>query len=182
MVDSSLITCKIQSQLLDPDEYVMVCEPIKKLRAVGAPDDQDRLYLMTTDRIYTFKSQLKSRIYYIKDVGAILQSTQNENDFFIFFERFDDLVISSPNRKDLLDLLKLRFNCLNRNTTLRVYGVTNQQLLMYHRNNNSTNKSKRILDLPEDQQRVLALEIKGEDEYNQSLKWGGGNVEDTPFD
>jgi hypothetical protein len=43
----------------------------------------------------------------------------------IFFERSDDLVVSSDNRKDLLDLLKLRFNSLNRNITLRVYGVTN---------------------------------------------------------
>jgi hypothetical protein len=43
----------------------------------------------------------------------------------IFFENTEDLVISCDNRKDLLDLLKLRFNCLNRNITLRVYGVSN---------------------------------------------------------
>ena len=56
----------------------MVCEPIRKLRAVGAPDTQERLYIMTTDRIYTFKSKLKSRLYNIKDVSAILLSNQNE--------------------------------------------------------------------------------------------------------
>ena len=52
----------------------MVCEPILKLRAVGAADTQERLYIMTTERIYTFKSKLKSRLYNIKDVGAILLS------------------------------------------------------------------------------------------------------------
>jgi len=43
----------------------------------------------------------------------------------IFFERSDDLVVSTKNRRDVLDLLKLRFNCLNRNITLRVFSVTN---------------------------------------------------------
>jgi len=38
MVDNSLLTQKIQEQFAEEDEYVMVCEPIKKLRAVGAAD------------------------------------------------------------------------------------------------------------------------------------------------
>lgn len=103
----------------------MVCEPIRKLKAVGAADTQERLYIMTTDRIYTFKSKLKSRLYLIKDVGAILISNQNEFDFMIFFERSDDLVVSTKNRKEVISLLQLRFNCINRNITLRVYSVTN---------------------------------------------------------
>ena len=104
----------------------MVCEPIRKLKSVGAADTQERLYIMTTDRIYTFKSKLKSRLYHIKDVGAILISNQNEFDFMIFFERSDDLVVSTKNRKEVIGLLQLRFNCINRNITLRVYSVTNQ--------------------------------------------------------
>jgi len=60
---------------------------------------------MTTERIYTFKSKLKSRLYNIKDVGAILLSSQNENDFMIFFERSDDLVISIKNRREVIGLL-----------------------------------------------------------------------------
>jgi len=42
----------------------------------------------------------------------------------LFFEQSDDLAITSKNRKDMLDLLKLRFNNLNRNITLRVFSVT----------------------------------------------------------
>ncbi len=105
---------------------------------------------MTFHRIYTFKTQLKSRQYEIKDVSAILQSNQNEKDVMIFFENTEDLVISCENRKDLLDLLKLRFNCLQRNITLRVYGVSNQQLIMYHRNNNRANKQAGVFDYPDD--------------------------------
>jgi hypothetical protein len=126
MVDSSkLITAEIQKQFIEEDEYVMVCERVSKLRLSGTQSDkEERLYVMTFDRIYMFKSQKRSRLYSIKDVGAILQSSQNNSDFMLFFERSDDLHVSTKNRKEVLDLLKLRFNCLNRNITLRVYSVT----------------------------------------------------------
>lgn len=126
MVDSSkLITPEIQKQFIEEDEYVMVCERVSKLRLSGTQSDkEERLYVMTFDRIYMFKSQKRSRLYSIKDVGAILQSSQNNSDFMLFFERSDDLHVSTKNRKEVLDLLKLRFNCLNRNITLRVYSVT----------------------------------------------------------
>ena len=68
----------------------------------------------------------------------------------IFFERAEDLVIRVNNRQTLLDLLKLRFNCLNRNVTLRVYGVTNQQLIIHYRNNIIEQKRKNVIDLPDD--------------------------------
>jgi len=80
--------------------------------------------VMTFDRIYMFKSQKRSRLYSIKDVGAILLSSQNNSDFTLFFENSDDLNVSTKNRKDVLDLLKLRFNSLNRNITLRCFAVT----------------------------------------------------------
>jgi hypothetical protein len=92
---------------------------------------------MTTDNIYTFKEGRKARQYSIKDVGAILVSKDNASDFMLFFERSDDLTVSSVNRKDMLDLLKLRFNCLNRNITLRVFVVTNVDLAKLIRNNNA---------------------------------------------
>ena len=76
----------------------MVCEKIIKLRSVGQADYQERLYIMTPHRIYTFKTQLKSREYYIKDVCGIFQSNQNCADFTIFFERSDDLYISTSKR------------------------------------------------------------------------------------
>ena len=53
----------------------MVCEPITKLKASGSVDQiKDRLYVMTTDNIYTFALKKRTRMYRIKDVGAILQS------------------------------------------------------------------------------------------------------------
>lgn len=39
MVDS-LLTPKMVGQLLDPDEPVMVCEAIKKLKAFGGTDSK----------------------------------------------------------------------------------------------------------------------------------------------
>lgn len=80
----------------------------------------------------------------------------------IFFERAEDLVIRVNNRQTLLDLLKLRFNCLNRDVTLRVYGVTNQQLIIHYRNNIIEQKRKNVIDLPDDNQRLTDQEIKGE--------------------
>ena len=53
-------------------------------------------------------------------------------------------------RKDVLDMLKLRFNNLNRNITLRVYSVSDKELIMYIKNNNAKNKKSGIYDLPED--------------------------------
>ena len=100
----------------------------------------------------------------------------------IFFERSDDLVVSTKNRRDVLDLLKLRFNCLNRNITLRVFSVTNQQLLTYHKTNTSKQKIAGIIDLPEDSQRALDQEIKGEEEYNAELRRKKATIDDQPFD
>lgn len=96
----------------------------------------------------------------------------------IFFERSDDLVVSTKNRRDVLDLLKLRFNCLNRNITLRVFSVTNQQLLTYHKTNTSKQKIAGIIDLPEDSQRAFDQEIKGEEEYNAELRRKKATIDD----
>ena len=137
---------------------------------------------MTFERIYMFKAQKRTRLYNIKDVGAILLSTQNNNNFMLFFERSDDLHVSTKNRKEVLDLLKLRFNCLNRNITLRCYSVSDQQLITYHKTNNSKNKIAGIYDLPDDSQRLIDEEIKGEEEYNEELRRKKANIDDSPFD
>lgn len=124
---------------MDEDEFVMVQERYLKLKSNGKAEDAStaRVYVMTTDHIYTFKDGRRSRAYKIKDVGAILINTSNETDFMLFFERYDDLHASTKNRKDLLDLLKLRFNCFNRNITLRVFGVTTTQMATYMKTNNA---------------------------------------------
>jgi len=125
---------------------------------------------------------MRTRYYEIADVGAILQSSQNLTDFMLFFERSDDLQVSTKNRKEVLDLLKLRFNCLNRNITLRVYSVTDKELITYLKNNNAKNKKSGIYDLPDDSQRILDEEIKGEEEYNAELRRKKANIDDSPFD
>jgi len=63
----------MQKQFVEEDEYIMVSEKIRKLKASGGKDiANDRVYVMTTHHIYTFKDARKTRHYNIKDVGAIL--------------------------------------------------------------------------------------------------------------
>jgi hypothetical protein len=52
----------------------MVCEPVTKLKHSGGASSpaEQQIYVMTFDRIYMFKAQKKTRLYNIKDVGAIL--------------------------------------------------------------------------------------------------------------
>ena len=181
MVETNL-TPKMVGQLLDPDEPIMVCEPIRKLKAFGGTDTKQRIYVMTFERIYTFKDENRSRLYLIKDVGAVIESSENDTDFMLFFERSDDLHVSSTNRQDMLNMLKLRFNNINRNVTLRHFAVNNKLLIDLHRNNNEKNKIAGIFDLPEDSYRLLDLEIKGEEEYNAELRRRKANVDDAPYE
>lgn len=114
----------------------MVNEPVTKFKLGGMESsEKPRLYVMTTDNIYLFKNENLSRRYKIKDVGAVMQSIET-NLFMIFFERSEDLIISSPNRNDILALLKLRFNCLERDVTLRCYGVSNKEISQMAQTNN----------------------------------------------
>ena len=176
MVESTedLITPEITKQFQQPDEHVMFSEKTKKLKAFGPADELERIYIMTTDNIYTFKKTRKgafkqTRFYRIKDVGAIILSNENESDFMLFFHLSEDLHLSSHARTDLLNLLTLRFFSFNRNQTLKIYSVTTSQLLRYHQTNNAKNKIKGVYDLPDESTRLLDQEIKGEDEYNAEL-------------
>lgn len=183
---SNLVTDKMEKQFVEEDEVVMVQEYYRKLKPNGQPDEKEqekaRVFVMTFNHIYTFKDGQRSRLYKIKDVGAILVSTQNQQDFMLFFEKYDDLHASCKNRKDLLDLLKLRYNNVNRNITLRVYGVTVAQMATYMKTNSSQNKRAGVYDLPEDSQRLLQDEIKGEEEYNASLRRAKGDVNQAAFE
>ena len=42
----------------------MFSERTKKLKAFGPADELDRIYIMTTDHIYTFKKTKKNRFYH----------------------------------------------------------------------------------------------------------------------
>ena len=138
----------------------MVCEPYIKLKPYGGPDTQQRLYIMTTHHIYTFKNGKRSIQYNVADVGAIVKSSDNQTDCMIFFERSQDLIIRvKKERQTLLDLLKLRFNCLNRNVTLRVFSVSGSQLMIMNRTNSLVNKRQGIFDLPDDSVRLRPEEI-----------------------
>lgn len=153
MVDASIVTDLMTKQFADEDEYVMVSEYYRKLKSTGLPsaeDPKDRVYIMTTHHIYTFKDGKRARLYKIKDVSAILLSSQNAQDFMLFFERSDDLHMSVQKRQNSIDLLKLRFNCLNRNITLRCFSVTNQQIATFMKTNTTQSKKAGIFDLPED--------------------------------
>lgn len=106
----------------------MVCERIQKIKSQGGTDNRQRIYIMTFHRIYTFKDNIKSRVYDIKDVRAIITSSNNESDLYVFFERLEDIHIATNNRHDVINMLKLRFNNINRNITLRHFQVENSVL------------------------------------------------------
>jgi hypothetical protein len=61
MVESTedLITPEITKQFQQADEHVMFSEKTKKLKAFGPADELERIYIMTTDNIYTFKKTRK---------------------------------------------------------------------------------------------------------------------------
>lgn len=125
----------------------------------------DRIFILTTERIYTFNSNKRSRQYRIRDLGAIIKCTTNF-EFMLFFPQQDDLRVSSKDREDLLNIIKLRFNCLNRDITLPVFGVDERGMKVFHQTNNRSNKRAGIHNLPEDNQRVKVEEIQGEKEFN----------------
>lgn len=140
------------------------------MKANGTADKIDRIYVQTTDYIYTFKSGKRSRYYHIKDVGAIILSAQTKTDFMLFFYNSDDLHLRSGVAEELLALLTLRFFHFNRNFTLRIYSVSDKQLQVYHSTNSAQNKMAGVYDLPDDATRLKDREIKGEDEYNEELR------------
>ena len=65
-----LITPEIRACFKDQEEYVMYSERTRKHKAYGATDELDRIYVMTTHNIYTYKlrknNQYKlTRFYHI---------------------------------------------------------------------------------------------------------------------
>ena len=88
----------------------------------------------------------------------------------LFFYQTEDLHLRSNNRRELLDLLTLRYYSFNRNQTLKIYSVPTTDLIKYHINNSAQQKIKGVYDLPPNETRLFDQEIKGEDEYNEELK------------
>ena len=179
---SDIVTAEIQAQFESPEEVVMYSERTQKLRLMGggtssaaSGNEEDRIYIQTTDNIYTFRLTRQgtykcTRFYSIKNVGAIILSEENEHDFMLFFFMSEDLHLRSNNREELLSLLRLRFYSFNRNYTLRIYSVPSSSLANYHLNNTTQNKINGVYDLPPDNTRLLDIELKGEDEFNEELK------------
>ena len=141
-----LLTDEMRAAFKTEDEHVMYCEKTKKHKNYGDADNLERIYVMTTHNIYTYKmrkntNQYKlTRYYQIKDVGAIILSSENESDFMLFFTLSEDLHLSSSSRRELLDLLTLRFFTFKRNTTLKIYSVPTEELVTYHKTNNAQSK------------------------------------------
>ena len=92
----------------------------------------------------------------------------------LFFYLSEDLHLSSNNRKELLDLLTLRFFCFNRNKTLKIYSVPTNELIRYQQTNNAESKQQGVFDLPDESTRLVDQEMKGEDEYLEELQTKGG--------
>ena len=73
----------------------------------------------------------------------------------LFFFLSEDLHLSSKNRKELLDLLTLRFFTFNRNKTLKIYSVPTSELVRYHQTNNAASKIQGVYDLPGEETRLI---------------------------
>jgi hypothetical protein len=154
-----------------------------KLKANGTVDKVPRIYVQTENYIYTFKNNRRNRYYHIKDVGALILSTQTKTDLMIFFYNSDDLHIRSTNPDELMSMLTLRFFHFNRNYTLRIYAVTDKQLSVFQQTNDQQNKMAGVYDFPDDSTRLKDREIKGEDEYNEELrKKREGNADNNIFE
>jgi hypothetical protein len=54
--------------------------------------------------------------------------------------------------------------------------------MTHHKTNNKKNKVAGIIDLPDESQRLLEQEIKGEEEYNAELRRKKADIDDSPFD
>ena len=54
--------------------------------------------------------------------------------------------------------------------------------MTFTKTNSAKNKVAGIYDLPDDSQRLLEEEIKGEEEYNAELRRKKANIDDAPFD
>ena len=177
---------EVTQQFASSDEDVMIVDTIVKYSSFSPGSTEERLYVQTTDNIYTFKRGKKSRMYRIKDVSAIFKANDNEGDFMLFFERSEDLHVSSKKRAELITILQLRFINFNRNITLRIYSVPSSDLMMYHQTNTAKNKMAGIFDLPSNNARVLADEIKGEEEFNNELlkkrQAREGDIDDNIFE
>ena len=73
----------------------MLTDNVTKYSSFSPGSTEERLYIQTTDNIYTFKRGKKSRMYRIKDVSAIFEASDNAGDFMLFFERSEDLHVYS---------------------------------------------------------------------------------------
>jgi hypothetical protein len=76
-----------------------------KLKADGKMDKVPRIYVQTENYIYIFKNSRRNRYYHIKDVGALILSTQTKTDLMIFFYNSDDLLIRLTNPDELISKL-----------------------------------------------------------------------------
>ena len=61
----------------------------------------------------------------------------------------------SNSRRELLDLLTLRFFSFNRNQTLKIYSVPTADLVKYNLNNSAQQKIKGVYDLPPEDTRLI---------------------------
>lgn len=63
----------------------MIQDKCLKLKANGTACKGDRIYVQTLNYIYMFKNERRIRCQHIQELGAIIESTQAETDFILFF-------------------------------------------------------------------------------------------------
>jgi len=81
-------------------------------------------------------------------------------------------MILEEDMDEFFDLLKLRWINFNPKKTLKVFGVSDSQILQYH---TSGNKNYNIINMPPEDSRLRAEEVISQEEYDQMKK---GNIEE----
>lgn len=142
--------------VFDEDEIIMYSDKCQKINTLGLK--QERVLVLTTTNIYNLKKKKMRRKIKITDVGAIILSSKNEQDFVLHVPNEYDYRYNTETRKEFVDILQLRFANLDSENTLKIYSVP-ENLKMY----TTTLKDKKygLYKLPEESYRLKEMEIAG---------------------
>ena len=142
--------------IFEEDELVMYSDKCHKINTLGLK--QERILVLTTKNVYNLKKKKVRRKIKITDVGALIVSSKNDQDFVLHVPNEYDYRYQVETRKEFVDILQLRFANLDKENTLKIYSVT-ENLKVY----TTTLKDKKygLIKLPEESYRLKEMEIVG---------------------
>lgn len=140
----------------EEDEIIMYSDKCMKINSMGLK--QERYLILTSKHVYNFKKKKTRRKIKIVDVGAIILSEKNENEFVLHVPKEYDYRYTVDSRKEFVDILQLRFANLDSKNTLKIYMVS-ENLKMFC--TTLSDKKYGLYKLPEESKRLRDIEIAG---------------------